>query len=156
MSETNAESTAGAGTSALTREPPAWTRDVGLLVARSSIAVLMLFHGAAKLERGVGGIATSLGRKGLPGFIAYGAYIGEVFAPVLLVLGVLTRFAAASLAVNMIFAVWLVHSADVTRRGTTGGLFLELQALYFLGAVAVALAGPGRYSLSRGRMGWLA
>jgi putative oxidoreductase len=54
-------------------------------------------------------------------------------------------------AVNMIVAVSLSHTSDLVRLTRGGGWGVELQALYLFGAVAVALLGAGRYSLSRGR-----
>ncbi|WP_323129421.1 DoxX family protein, partial [Klebsiella pneumoniae] len=41
-----------------------------------------------------------LAAQGLPGFIAYGVLVGEVVAPCLLILGVLTRPAALVLALD--------------------------------------------------------
>lgn len=127
---------------------------IGALVLRSSVAVLMLLHGIGKLQHGTSGIATMLARKGLPPSIALGVYIGEVVAPLLMLVGVLTRPAAIVFAFNMLVATWLVHAGDVARLNTTGGWKIELQMLYFFGAVAVAFIGAGRLSLSRGRGPW--
>ena len=68
--------------------------DFGKLLLRLTFGILILFHGVAKMENGVGWIAKMLQAAGLPGFIAYGAYIGEVIAPVLIILGIFTRPAA--------------------------------------------------------------
>jgi putative oxidoreductase len=54
----------------------------------------------------------------------------------------------------MVVAVMLAHSHDIGALGPGGGWKIELPALYFLGAVAVALLGAGRYSVSRGRGRW--
>lgn len=128
--------------------------DLGRLLLRLAVGGLMLFHGVAKLQHGVGGVATMLARKGLPGFIAYGALVGEVVAPLLVIAGLFTRPAAAVIAFNMLVATWLVHLGDAGRLATTGGWRLELQALYLLGAVAIALLGAGRLSARRGRGRW--
>ncbi|MBE1851196.1 DoxX family protein, partial [Escherichia coli] len=68
--------------------------DTGLLLLRLTFGILMLFHGVAKIEHGVNWIVSILQAVGLPGFIAYGVYIGEVVAPVLIILGIFTRPAA--------------------------------------------------------------
>lgn len=128
--------------------------DVGKLLLRVTVGGLMLFHGVHKVLHGVGPIVTMVTARGLPTFVAYGVYLGEVVAPVLIVLGWLTRPAAVILAINMAMAVWLVHLPDLWRIGRTGGWALELQMLYFTGAVVVALLGAGRFSLSRGRGRW--
>ena len=74
-------------------------------------------------------------------------YVGEVIAPLLVIVGLWTRAAALVIAVNMIVAVLLVHTGEFFTMSKTGGWALELQGLYFLGALAVALLGAGRLSL---------
>ena len=78
--------------------------DVGKLLLRLAVGGLMLFHGIHKLIDGVDGISGMLAAQGLPGFIAYGVLVGEVVAPCLLILGVLTRPAALVLAFTMVVA----------------------------------------------------
>ncbi len=121
--------------------------DMGKLLLRVTIGVLMLLHGLAKIESGPGPIAGMLVQHGLPGALAYGAYIGEVIAPVLLIVGVWTRGAAALIVVNMLFAIGLAHAGQVFALGKQGGWAIELQGLYLFGAIAVALLGAGRLSL---------
>lgn len=83
--------------------------DLGLLILRLSIGVLLLLHGIAKLVHGSDAIQQMLEDAGLPAFIAYGAYIGEVIAPLFIIFGFATRLAAAVVAFNMIVAVLMVH-----------------------------------------------
>jgi putative oxidoreductase len=49
-------------------------------------------------------------KAGLPSFVAYGVYVGEVVAPLMVVAGWHTRVGAALIALNMLFAIWLVHA----------------------------------------------
>ena len=51
--------------------------DLGKLLLRLAVGGLMLFHGLHKLFGGVGFISGMLVEKGLPGFIAYGVFVGE-------------------------------------------------------------------------------
>jgi putative oxidoreductase len=89
-----------------------------------------------------------LAAHGLPAALAWGVYVGEVLAPVLLIVGLWTRAAAAVVVVNMLFAVGLAHMGDLARiNDKTGGWALELQALYLGAAAAVALLGAGRWSV---------
>lgn len=126
--------------------------DLGRLLLRVTVAGLMLFHGVHKLRHGIDGIHGMVQRHGLPGFVAYGVYLGEFLAPLLVLVGLFTRPAALVLAGTMPFAVWLVHTSDLFALNARSGAYaLELQALYFLGAVCVALLGGGRYSLRRTR-----
>ncbi|MBY0439587.1 MAG: DoxX family protein [Burkholderiales bacterium] len=123
--------------------------DAGKLVLRLTLGLLMLLHGIAKLRTGVSGIEGMLEGNGLPGFIAYGVYVGEVLAPLMLILGFHARTGAVLIAVNMLFAIGLAHPGDVAALSRTGGWAIELQAFFLFTAVAVALLGPGRYAINR-------
>lgn len=125
--------------------------DSGKLLLRISVSGLMLLHGIAKLRHGIDGIVSSVHAHGLPTAFAYGVFLGEIVGPVLMLVGWNTRAGATLVAFNMIVAVWLAHGAQFFAANKAGGWSLELQALYFFGAVAVALLGPGRWSISRGK-----
>lgn len=126
--------------------------DLGRLVLRVTLALLLLFHGLSKLTGGIGFITDMLARMGLPGAFGYLVYVGEVIAPLLILFGVWTRAAALVVAGNMIVAVLLVHTAEFFTMSKTGGWALELQGMFFFAALAVALLGAGRYSIG-GRAG---
>ena len=121
--------------------------DSGKLLLRLTLGVLMLLHGWAKIQSGIGGIEGMLAAKGLPAFIAYGVYVGELLAPLLLCVGLFTRLSAAVFAFNMGVATLLAHAGDLGKLGEYGGWAVELQALYLFPAVALVLLGPGRFSL---------
>ncbi|MBQ5946750.1 DoxX family protein [Massilia sp. ST3] len=127
--------------------------DAGKLVLRVALGLLILLHGIAKLRGGVGFISGMLAQQGLPGALAYGVYVGEVLAPLLILAGVWTRLAAAVVAVNMVVAVALVHMGELWSLSKTGGWELELQGMFLAASVALALLGAGRYSVggARGR-----
>ncbi len=124
--------------------------DFGKLVLRATLAVLILFHGTAKLLTGLAPIVGLLEAHGLPGWLAYGVYAGEVVAPLLVLLGVYARIGAALIVINMLAAVALVHTGQLLGVTAQGGYELELQAFYLFGAVAVFLLGAGRYGLNVG------
>jgi putative oxidoreductase len=128
--------------------------DAGKLVLRATVGGLLLLHGVAKVSHGVAGIARIAESKHVPGFVAYGVYIGEVVAPILVLAGIGTRPAALVIAFNMIVAVALAHSGQIFSLAPSGGLAIEPAAMYLLGAIAVALLGAGRYSITRGRGRW--
>jgi putative oxidoreductase len=122
--------------------------DLGRLVLRLALGVLIIFHGIAKIRSGIDPITQLVTATGMPAFVAYGVYVGEVIAPVLVILGWYSRIGALLIAINMVFALSLAHRADLFNVATTGGYALELQAMYLLAAIAVALMGPGRYSMN--------
>lgn len=123
--------------------------DLGKLVLRLTIAALILLHGINKISSGVGGIAGMLQQHGLPAALAYGPYIGEVVAPILVIIGVLTRPAALIMAINMIVAVGLAHMGQLGELNKQGGWAVELQACYLFGSLAIALLGAGGLSVGR-------
>lgn len=123
------------------------SNNLGLLIARLSLGGMLLLHGYHKLIGGIGGISTLLENNGLPGFLAYGVLIGEVLAPLLLIIGYQTRLAAWLIVVNMGFAIALVHRSELLQLNAHGGWAIELQAFYLLTALIVALTGPGRFAL---------
>ncbi|MGL5240598.1 DoxX family protein [Kluyvera genomosp. 2] len=121
--------------------------DFGKLLLRLVVGGLMLFHGLHKLFDGVDGISAMLVAKGLPGFIAYGVLMGEVVAPVLLILGVLTRPAALVLAFTMVVA-WLMVGLDKTAAlDKTGAWAIESLVYFFVAGLAIAFLGAGKYAL---------
>jgi putative oxidoreductase len=108
---------------------------------------LLLLHGVGKIHGGIDPIIDGVAKAGLPPLLAYGVYVGEVLAPLLLILGIWTRSAALVIAVNMVVAVALVHTGDLRSLSPSGGWKVELQAFYLATALAIALLGPGRHAL---------
>ena len=121
--------------------------DAGKLLLRALLAILLLFHGVSKLIGGIGFITGMLDKVGLPHAFGYLVFVGEVAAPLLMLVGLFTRAAAAVVVVNMIVALLLVHTSQFFTLNQTGGWALELQGMYLGAAVAVALLGAGRYSI---------
>lgn len=123
--------------------------DLGLLILRISIGALMLLHGIGKLNGGLGFIQGLLSEKGIPNFIAYGVIVGEVLAPLAILVGFRTRIAAAIYAFNCLVAILLVHSGDLFTLNQHGGWGIELLGLYLLGAIALFFTGAGKYAVSK-------
>lgn len=122
------------------------TADVGKLVLRLSLGLLMLVHGISKIRGGPGFILDVVDKAGLPDPFGYLVYVGEVVAPLLVVIGLWTRVAALVIAINMVFAILLVHTGQLMQLSPEGGWALELQAMYLTVPIAIALLGAGRYS----------
>ncbi|MBJ2159183.1 DoxX family protein [Variovorax sp. IB41] len=122
--------------------------DTGKLVLRLALGILILLHGVAKITKGVDGIGGMLASHGLPAFLAYGVYVGEILAPALLIVGLFTRPAAVIVAINMLVAIWLVHRKDLGAINGQGGWALELQGMFLFAAISLAFTGGGRFGLS--------
>ena len=84
---------------------------LGKLVLRLTLGILIFLHGLSKLMHPSGAIAyvsAQLASAGLPTFLAYGVFVGEALAPIMIILGIYSRIGGLIVVINMIFAVVLV------------------------------------------------
>ena len=68
--------------------------DLGILFARLGLGVCLFMHSFAKILHGIGGVKSILTKAGLPEIMAYGSYVGEVIAPMMIILGIFSRIGA--------------------------------------------------------------
>jgi putative oxidoreductase len=122
--------------------------DAGKLLLRLTVGLLVLLHGVAKIVSGPEYIVAAVEKAGLPGSVGYLVYLGEVVAPIAVILGVWTRIAALIVAGNMAVAIALAHMNELFVLSRTGGWALELQGMFLFTALAVAMIGPGRYAVT--------
>lgn len=122
--------------------------DAGKLTLRLSVGVLLLLHGLFKLTHGIGNIGALVTAHGLPFFVAYLVFVGEVIAPLLLILGLYARLGGLLIAINMAMAIALAHKGQLFSLTRQGGWTLELEGLFLCGGLAIAFMGAGRFSLS--------
>jgi putative oxidoreductase len=128
--------------------------DWGKLLLRLAVGGLLLFHGVAKMRNGVGWMAGPLSGLGLPAFVAYGAYVGEVIAPIFVILGKWARIAGLVVAFNMASAITIALRGKVFTLNQGGGWAIELELLFLLGGIIIFLLGSGKYSISKGAGAW--
>ena len=122
---------------------------LGKLILRLMVGGLMLFHGVNKLQHGIGFIKGLVVAQGLPEILAYGVYVGEVLAPLLLIIGFRSRIWAGVIAVNMMVVIYLTHFGLFLKLGAHGAWALELQMFYLLSALAIVFLGSGKFAVSR-------
>lgn len=122
---------------------------LGKLVLRLTLGVFILLHGVAKIINpgSLEFIAGQLASMGLPSFITYGVFLGEIFAPLLIILGVFSRLGGLLVVGNMLFALVLVHGNELLTLGETGGWALELQGFFLFCGLAIFLMGSGRFAI---------
>jgi putative oxidoreductase len=123
--------------------------DIGKLILRVTLGLLILLHGISKIRGGVDFLTPMVQGIGLPPWVAYGVYIGEVLGPIMVILGAFARTGAFLIFVNMIFAIVLVHRPELFTLGKQGGWALELQGMFLFTALALVLIGPGRYAITK-------
>jgi len=127
------------------------TLSTGLLLGRLVLGLLMAAHGTQKLFgwfggyglAGTGGFMESLGFR--PGVrFAAAAALAETGGGLLFALGLLGPVGPALMLSVMIVAAASVHWKNGVFASGNG---VEVPLLYAVGAVVLALAGPGRFSL---------
>lgn len=118
--------------------------DLGLLVLRVGISVLLLTHGFPKLMKFIDGnmaiVGDPIGVGGLISSIL--VLLGEVVAPVLVLIGLKSRMSALVAAATMAVAAFIAHAGDPIAQK-------EKALLFFIGFLAVAIMGAGRFSVDK-------
>lgn len=130
-------------------------QNLGILLLRIVTGGLMLPHGIAKLSNGFDFIKNMLKANGLPEILWIGVPIAEVLAPVLLILGIMTRISGLMIAVTMFFAIFLTIGIGAFVSGKTGGLGGELNFLFMVNGIVLMLIGPGKYALGKSKKYWM-
>jgi putative oxidoreductase len=122
--------------------------DFGKLLLRLNLGALLLFHGIHKLLNGLDPVREMLAVYNIPGALAYGVYLGELVAPLLIILGLFSRVGGALVVVSMMVALALSHPGPFALLTPgSGGFALELEAFYLIGGLGVALLGAGRLAI---------
>ena len=121
--------------------------DMAKLLLRVSAGGLMMFHGIHKLTHGIGGIKSMVVNAGIPELFAYGVYVGELIAPLFIILGLYARVAAAVMGVNMLVAIWLAFGFSIGL-DKNGGLLIETPLLYLAMSLLIVLLGSGKYAIN--------
>jgi len=126
--------------------------DLWYPMIRITVGGILLVHGWGKIQNGITGLAGYLSKVGLvpPIPFAYVVYINETVGAACIVLGLFTRFFAASIAIELAVALWIVHYAKGF--GASAGGY-EYVLMWGIIMFAIALRGGGPYSLDR-VIGW--
>lgn len=113
-----------------------------LLIYRITLSVFMMTHGLPKLNRllsgDIAGFPDPFGIGSTMSLVL--AVSGEVIAPVMVLLGLSTRFATIPVLVAMATAAFLIHGDDPFRQK-------ELALLFLTGFLTILIMGGGKYSL---------
>jgi putative oxidoreductase len=118
---------------------------LGLLLLRLVLGIIMLAHGWPKLMNTSRFATGVLAGIGAPAWMAYLVIAAEVLGGALLILGLLTPFAAIAVAIDMSVAVLKVHLP----RGLTGQGGCEFPLMLLAVALALIFFGAGPLSLDR-------
>jgi len=133
--------------------------DYGLLVLRGSAALLLIVYGwkkftwlfpliSGRVAWSSWGFAAQIGKMGfpLPILLAVFAVLCESVGALFIALGLFTRVSAALTALSMVGALYF--SLRV------GEASWQLAALYALSFIALAVSGPGKFSIDQLLKSW--
>ncbi|SJL82417.1 DoxX family protein [Vibrio palustris] len=123
--------------------------DMAKLILRVGFGFLFLLHGIHKIETGTGFIEGLFVDLGLPAFFAYAVYLGEVVAPLMLILGVYSRIAGLLVVGTGVVVMGLMHSDHFFSLTKVGSWVAEDIAVYMIAGMVIALLGSGKYALIR-------
>jgi putative oxidoreductase len=126
-----------------------------LFALRVTLGVMIFPHGAQKLLGWFGGYGFTgtmgyfTGTAGVPWLVGFLVILGEFFGGLMLIAGIGTRFAAASLAVVMGGAAWQLRANGFFMNwfGNQKGEGIEFFLLAIGMALGVAALGAGQWSL---------
>ncbi len=117
--------------------------NLGLALLRISASAMMLTHGYPKFQKLISGdfeFGDPIGLGTAPSLFL--AVIGEFICPILILIGLKTRWAAIPVVITMAVAAFVVHADDPFGNKEKALLFLVI----FL---VIMLLGPGKYSLDK-------
>jgi putative oxidoreductase len=116
--------------------------DIGLLLARIGIALLMLTHGLPKMATLFSGDPIQFPPvMGMGPELSLGLTVfAEVFCSILILAGFATRLAAVPLIVTMLVAVLVIHASDAFAQK-------EMALHYIIAYFVLFIAGSGKYSV---------
>jgi putative oxidoreductase len=132
--------------------------DLGPLVLRLTLALVMFPHGAQKMLGWFGGYGFSgsmqglTTQAGLPAVIAFLVICIEFFAPIGLLAGLLSRVAALGIGSVMVGAIFVGHlqfGFFMNWSGNQAGEGFEYHLLVIGIAVALLIQGSGALSVDR-------
>jgi putative oxidoreductase len=82
---------------------------LALLVLRLVIGTIMIAHGYGKVFGGFSHVHDMVQHLGFPGWMAYLLAGTEFFGGILIIAGLLTRFVAVAMLIDMSVAIWKIH-----------------------------------------------
>ncbi|HEX6849184.1 MAG TPA: DoxX family protein [Chitinophagaceae bacterium] len=118
--------------------------DLGLLIGRIALAVLMLSHGLPKMQMLFSGDPVEFPAVfGMSAGLSLALTVfAEVLCSILILVGFGTRLATVPIIITMLVAIFSIHAADEFAKK-------ELAVLYLSGYLVLLFAGSGKYSIDQ-------
>ena len=116
---------------------------LGLLVLRIALGAVMIAHGYQKVFGGMQHFQQMLHGLGIPAWMAYLSAAAEFGGGILVVVGLLTRFAAFAILIDMLVAITKVH----LHHGLVGAMGFEFPMGMAAIAFSLIFTGAGPISI---------
>ncbi len=119
----------------------AFAKNLALLILRLGFSAGMITHGYPKFQKILNGDMSFGDPLGIGEEVSLVlAVIGELVAPIFVIIGLKTRYAAIPVIITMAVAAFISHAGDPFPK-------MEKALLYLVGFTAIALLGSGKYSV---------
>ncbi|UJH67452.1 DoxX family protein [Allomuricauda sp. SCSIO 65647] len=116
---------------------------IALALLRIVPSALMLTHGIPKFQKLISGNIEFINPLGIgEAPTLFLAVLGEFVAPILVIIGLKTKWATIPTILTMAAAAFIVHAPDPIGKR-------ELALLYLTIFVLIFLLGPGKYSIDK-------
>lgn len=121
-----------------------YSRDGAVLLLRIWLGAMMIMHGYGKVFERMDGFANGVAEMGFPfpEVFAWAAALSEFAGGLLLIVGLFTRPAGLFVSATMFVAAFIAHFDDPFGKKELALTFLTI-------ALAIVIAGPGRFSIDR-------
>jgi putative oxidoreductase len=120
-------------------------KPLALLAVRCALGIIFIFHGYPKLFGQTAGSQQFFSHVGLPPFLVYFVGILELFGGGLLIAGLITQVLGLLFTIEMVVAIWKVHSAH----GVYAVRDYEFPLAVCVAAFTLATVGAGAISLDQ-------
>ncbi len=129
--------------------------NIGLAILRVGLGVLMLPFGLQKMFGYFGGFGydATIGyfaTSGIPAWLGFLIILAESLGAIIIILGLLTRFAAGSLFVIMTASCFFIaHMGGTFMPSMTSPMSYVFNIVFAVGFLALTVSGAGSFSIDR-------
>jgi len=120
---------------------------VWLLIFRAVLGITLMIHGYPKLKDGAKQAGQWMKSMGIPSWTAFLAMLLEFFGGILLIAGLLTRIVSLLIALFMFSNIVMKKSKMKASYISMDKPSYEVDMLYLLIAITLAIIGPGAFSI---------
>lgn len=115
--------------------------DIVIMGLRSVVGTIFIVHGIPKFNPGFTNFLTN---NGIPVEMQIPIALVELVPGILLIMGILSRWSAALLSIDMLGAIFIIKGAQ----SLTGNGGVEIDLILLASSLVIMIVGPGRISLA--------